>query len=620
MDIKIVRIFNRAVEDFSKANYESAAKKLLQVLTHQPKSFDALYILGVVYGIKGNHTKASEYLKKALEVTPDNNYAHFNLAKSLSELGNEIEALPHHLKAIELAPNHEDAWLNYGRSLINLERYTEAINCFDKILQKNNKLLAALVNKAIAFQKLNKYEEALELLFFAGNIDPNCPTIYNNIGAIMHAMLRHNEAIIYFERAIRLDNNYYEAINNLGSAYSELTRYEDAISCFKSAIELKKDYVEAWSNLGTALSETGSYEESIASYKKAIEINPYFAEATCNLGSALNDLGEHIEALELYKKAIDIDKSYPESHYNLANYYLSRFNYAMGWDEYKWRFFIKKSQSKFLVTSRPEWTGLNSQARLFIWGEQGVGDQILYCSMLPSLENYKNNIIVSVEKKLIKILNNSFPYITFIQNGETLEEKEYDEQIPMGSLGKFLRKSAEEFPKENIYLKLKDIDRLSQYRKKLSHKSNCGISWRSINKHLGIHKSMPLEIMASIFQNKKFNFINLQYGKINEELNVFNNNIISFEELDLFKNIEDLMLLISVCDVVVTTSNTTAHVSGAMGKKTILLIPNSKGKMWYWNDMGGKCIWYPSIRIIKQDAQGDWGGAIVKANEMLEEI
>ena len=616
---KIIKILNSAVEDFSNSNYDSAAKKLDQILIYQPNNFDALHISGVIQGIKGNHAKAGEYLKKAIKIMPDNSYAHFNLAKSLSELGNELEALPHHLKAIQLAPNNEESWLNYGKSLLNLNKYTESITCFNQILLNNKNSVPALVNKAIALQKLDNNDGALELLNIALKINPTSAIIHNSIGVVLHSLRNYEDAIIYFERAIKIDENYHQAINNLGSTFNDLTKYEEAISYFERAIKLKKDYAEAWSNLGAALSEKEKYLEAIFSCKKAIEINPYYVEATSNLGSAFNEIGKHEEALFLYKKAIDLDNKYAEAHYNLANYYLSRFIFISGWAEYKWRFFTKKSQSKFLATSRPEWTGLNSNARLFIWAEQGIGDQILYSSMLPSLANYKNEIIISVDKKLIKIFRNSFPQFIFIQDDEVLEEKEYDQQIPMGNLGIFLRKSVNDFPKENIFLKSKDVNRESLYKNKLMNKKTCGVSWRSINKHLGIHKSMSLETLSPIFQNKCFNFINLQYGNVNEELNEFRNNILRFDELDLFKNIDDLILLISICDVVVTTSNTTAHVAGAMGKKTILLVPNSKGKMWYWNEMDGKCLWYPCINIIKQDAQGDWKSAIKHACKILEE-
>jgi tetratricopeptide (TPR) repeat protein len=179
---KIVRILNSAVEDFSNSNYDSAAKKLDQILIYQPNNFDALHISGVIQGIKGNHAKAGEYLKKAIKIMPDNSYAHFNLAKSLSELGNELEALPHHLKAIQLAPNNEESWLNYGKSLLNLNKYTESITCFDQILLNNKNSVPALVNKAIALQKLDNNDGALELLNIALKINPTSAIIHNSIG------------------------------------------------------------------------------------------------------------------------------------------------------------------------------------------------------------------------------------------------------------------------------------------------------------------------------------------------------------------------------------------------------------------------------------------------------
>ena len=621
MDIKIVEKLNKAIDDFNNSNFESATKRLNQVLNHQPNNFDALQIIAVINGVQGKHEKASEYLKKALQIKPNNSFIHFNLAKSLSELGKELEALPHHIKAIELAPENEDALLNYGITLINIGKNNDALECFNKILEKNNTSVPALVNKANALKKLDKKEEALEILMNALRINPNNSITNNNIGTILHSMQKYEESLIYYQKAININNEYSETYNNMGSALSELIKYNEAIDCFKKAIEINKDYVEAWSNLGTAQSELGNYSDCLDSYKKSIEINPNYAEAVCNLGTALYEKGDYLEAINQYKKAILIDRNYAESHYNLANLCLSRFDFNEGWKEYKWRFFIKKTQSSALLTTRPEWNGVNSNARLLIWAEQGIGDQILYCSMLPSLANYKNKITISLDKKLIKIFNKSFPNFTFIEKGEALEEEEYDEQISMGGLGIFFRKSVHDFPRENIFLKFDNINNVREYKQKLSSGRICGISWRSNNKYIGFHKSMPLKIMEPILQNKNFNFINLQYGTEKEEYNIIKkNNINCFDELDIYNSLEDLMLLISICDVVVTTSNTTAHVAGAMGKKTILLIPNSKGKLWYWNGFDDSCLWYPTIKIVQQDYQGDWKSTINKVNKILEKI
>jgi ADP-heptose:LPS heptosyltransferase len=80
-----------------------------------------------------------------------------------------------------------------------------------------------------------------------------------------------------------------------------------------------------------------------------------------------------------------------------------------------------------------------------------------------------------------------------------------------------------------------------------------------------------------------------------------------YEGIDKFEDIEGVAALISNCDIVVTCSNVTAHIAGALGKKTFLFLPFGRGKLWYWHDEGGKSIWYPSIKIFTADSPGEWG-------------
>ena len=119
--------------------------------------------------------------------------------------------------------------------------------------------------------------------------------------------------------------------------------------------------------------------------------------------------------------------------------------------------------------------------------------------------------------------------------------------------------------------------------------------------------------------------IDLQYGDTREEREALKKrngiNINKVNDIDNFSNIDGLASLIDACDFIVTISNVTAHIAGALGKKVFLMVPYSKGRCWYWHDGLKQSLWYPSIQIFSQTEAGDWSLPINQIKEkILKEI
>jgi hypothetical protein len=117
-------------------------------------------------------------------------------------------------------------------------------------------------------------------------------------------------------------------------------------------------------------------------------------------------------------------------------------------------------------------------------------------------------------------------------------------------------------------------------------------------------------------------FINLQYGETRQETKkIFEERKIeikSIAEIDNFSDIDGLAALISACDYIVTTSNLTAHIAGALNKKTYLLLPYGRGKIWYWGEFSDDSLWYPSIEFFRKTRTDSWADAIEKLSNKLK--
>jgi ADP-heptose:LPS heptosyltransferase len=215
----------------------------------------------------------------------------------------------------------------------------------------------------------------------------------------------------------------------------------------------------------------------------------------------------------------------------------------------------------------------------------------------------------------------------FLPRGINLNTLTFDAHCRIDSLGQFFLNNLESFKKRNYPYLVPDIERTKSLEKTLraSHsKTLCGISWLSKNEKFGDSKSIQLEMLDPILRLPGIQFIDLQYGDTSEtRADLYRKTGIEvrkIEEIDNYKDIDGFASLVAACDLVITVSNTTAHVAGALGKPTLLLVPYSTGKLFYWHSLNGQSLWYPSVRTFEQSSIGDWQQTIQDISNYLHPI
>ena len=572
-------VLQQAIKAFQDGNFDGAEVILKRVLQVDPKNLPALHILGLIKASQRNYIEATEYLARAARIHPNDASIQYNLAKALADSGNDKDALAHHKKAVVLAPNNPEAWLNYGKSASNFGRYEDALVCYDNALSLKSDYAEAALNKGATLKELKRYEEA----------------------------------IAFAEQALALNPNLAEACLNKGVALKELKRYDEAIAHYDTALGLKPDFAEGWSNKGNTLHELKRYDEAISHFDKALSLKPDFHEAWTNKGVTLNELKRYDEAISHFDKALSFKPDYAEGWFNKAALNLFLKKYQAGWEHYDWRLKIRDRQLKIAIESLALWNG-SSCKHLLILSEQGVGDIIFYASMLRIVKNRVGNITLSIDIRLLPILSRSFPEVTFIDQNAPLDTRLYDNQVQLGSLPIIMNMQPNMVGRRVPYLLDNDVLtkalQNSPDQKKLL---KCGVAWKSNNQKLGKNKSILLPDLNDIFQVDGYEFINLQYGDTQQEIKNLENNygaqLTTIDDIDLFSNIDGLLSIIQTCDFIVTTSNVTAHLAGALGKTTFLLVPYSAGRIWYWHEEVISS-WYPSISLYSQDHNFQWDSAI----------
>ena len=198
----------------------------------------------------------------------------------------------------------------------------------------------------------------------------------------------------------------------------------------------------------------------------------------------------------------------------------------------------------------------------------------------------------------------------FLPDEKTLEKEEFDYHSPMGSLPRLFRNSEKDFDRViRGYLKA-DPKRVELLRDELGLKGKkvVGISWKSIKASNKLKKSMALIDFKKIFESLNITLVNLQYGDVDQEIREFKKEtgieVLQCGSVDNRDDLDGLAALIEMCDLVVSTSNVTIHLAGALGKETWVLLPYVANFWWLLDRTDS--IWYPSLKLYRQKKFGDW--------------
>ena len=518
---------------------------------------------------------------------------------------NEMEELENLFKLNDL-----DALEKKARKFIaNYPKVSNLYNILGFVLQKKNNSNEAILN----------FSQAI-------NIQPNFDQAHNNLGNVLQETGKFDEAIRSYQKAIKINPNYAEAYSNLGNALTELGKFDEAAKNQRQALKLNPNHAEFYTNLGSTLTELGKIEEAITNHQKAIKLNPQYAEAYSNLGIALAGLGKFEEAIVNHQHALKLNPKYTKAILNESFIRLTLGELKIGWAKYEMRL-GKGGVTAIRYQTEKIWNGDFLDGTLLVWGEQGIGDHIIFASMLTDLRKYAKNIILEVDKRLENLLKRYFEKMNFsnikILDAEKIRTHNFDKHIAIGSLGQYLRKSKKSFDATPKKYMIPSLLKEKELRNKFfqDNKLKIGISWKTLNKKQQF-RNVNLDQMIPILSNPNCTFINLQFGRVDKDLQYLRSkhgiNIQSIKEIDNHNDIDGLAALINCLDLVITIQNTTAHLSGALGKKTWIML--AKNARWQWFNSEKKSLWYPTAKLFRQEKMGDWSGVINSISTELKSL
>ena len=404
----------------------------------------------------------------------------------------------------------------------------------------------------------------------------------------------YDEALDVLKHLLNENMNDPEGIFLTGCLYVEVGNHGLAYTYLRRASELMPERAEVWSALGTC-ADLVNTEESIAAFEAALRINPKATTPMVNLAGVEMYLGNFERAISLCAKAILIDPDSIAAHDIRGLSFLALENYERGWADHELSLGAK-FRKEIIFGNETRWNGLGDQ-RVIVYGEQGLGDEIMFASCLEDMMKYCE-VIVECDPKLEGLFKRSFPeatvYGTRNLTASWPKYEEYDARCSIGSLPYYFRKYSNSFP-GTPYLKADPIRR-KQWRTTLDDmgdKPKVGIAWRGGGKFTcRKDRAIPLEYFEPLFEVA--DVINLEY----EKADTGDYPIHTFSHATLTRDYDDTAALVAELDYVVATTTTINHLCGALGVPCHVLV--EKHPNWRW--IPDKMVWHDSIVIHR----GDW--------------
>ena len=406
---------------------------------------------------------------------------------------------------------------------------------------------------------------------------------------------------------------YVDAWNALGNVNKLQRRWEEAATCYRRALELAPRLAAALSNLGICLRNSGREAEALDYLMQAAALEPTNLEIQFNSYLGMIDNGRVAEGEQGLVRVLAEAPEHAEAHLVLAIQLLASGRYADGWREYEWRNRIETWERRNAEYPYPWWRGeALADRRLLVRAEQGLGDQIMFASCLPELEQLGHNITVECEPRLVPVFARSFPGCAVCaRRADGAAERVAqgwvpDLQVNIGSLPYLLGRP---FPRGNSYL-LADPVKVRAWRERLSGLGaglKVGLSWRGGTWNTRqLARSIPLPELAPVLSVASTDFVSVQYGDCAADLAALarTGNATLHHWPEALDDYDETVALVAALDLVVSVQTTIVHLAGALGTPVWVMVPGRPE--WRYGREGETMPWYASARLFRQDESSGW--------------
>jgi tetratricopeptide (TPR) repeat protein len=650
---RLNKLAKRASSAFAESDLAEVRQLYGEVLILDSGHAEANYWLGYLECREGNPEAGAAHLKTAstaaLEtaqwLAPD---SFVELGMALNTLGREAEAAESFEVVLERFPAYTEGQLKLAEEMEADEHLVEsAIDACHRGLLVNGRHPCLLKKIAELLENELRWEEAADFwVHLCGVANPN-PNIHLRIGL---CRLRHNDdaqaARVEFEKALEIEPDHEAATFALAERLDEEGEFDDVISRLERLAKARPDsarvpltlanflrkydrideaipqwrdglakepkWDDSWRNLGFGLEHLDRIDEAVDAYRQAAQAAPDNAENHRYLGSALQDAGQLDEALDAYGQAIKADPENAEAHWGRFWVRALRGDFPKAWEDYEWRWKLRERTTPELDDSAPLWEGgdLSGQT-FFLRAEQGYGDTIQTIRYAPILADMGATVKVGCPPALARLLSDA-PGISEVITGNA-GRVNFNSHQALFSLPRILGTTLDNIPGTVPYLTAPSQSGVELPATKGVFR--IGLTWHGSGSHNPDRRSVPFEQLLPMLGQERAMFFSLQLGDAAYDPARADAENKLADLSPLMDDFASTAALIEQLDLVITIDTAVAHLAGALGKPTWLLL--SAAPDWRWMLGHSDSPWYPSMRLFRQAKLGDWGEPLAKLREEL---
>lgn len=553
----------------------------------------------------GRLAEARAIYEDVLAGTPGDAEARHLLGLALFQSGDGEAGLAEVSRAIALRDDVAQFHANWGRIATALGRHAEAADAYARALALAPNDAAAVSDLAAARIKLGDPTAARDAARRAIALDAALPQAHHNLGLALEILGETADAEAEFARAAELDPGFADAHQSLGQRLQARGAFETAAESYRRAAIARPGFVEALTNFGLVRAAQGMRAEAIAAFREALGHDPRQAATHSNLGVALVEEGDLDGALAAFGRAVELAPGDAEIRRNRALALLLAGRLQEGFAEYVWRWQTKHFQPIAYPRPMPAWAGEDvCGRRVLVHCEQGLGDSIHFARYLPLLAARGAEVVLECPDALAPLLGSVAGVFRTVAPKAAAGPCDF--HAGMFDLPRMFKTGATTIPADVPYFAT-DPTRVQVSAGKLPPKRGfrVGLAWRgsAINPR-DAQRSPGLAAFAPLFDVPGCEFVSLQKEKGADDIVRLGLSARIIDPMGGVRDFADSAALVAALDLVIACDTAIAHLAGALAKPVWIALPFVPD--WRWGMTAETSAWYPTARLFRQQAHGDW--------------
>jgi tetratricopeptide (TPR) repeat protein len=575
-------LFEAGLRHFRTGRHLDAQLCCRQALEANPDHAETLHLMGLLSLHAKQYDHATEWISRAIRLDPKVEYL-ASLGTTLQQQGRREEALKVFDKALQLNPNDAELWRHLADTLMELARLDQALLTFQHVLKLN----------------------------------PDHQHALHKSGALLNQLGRHEEAIGYLDRSHELLPNHAPTLQARAWALYHLNRWEESLAEARRASELDPDNADTCNNIGLALWRLGWNEEALGWFDKAIEARPNFAAAFGNKIIALFYLHRFEAVFTHYDRMKALGLNHALTDWNVSLVHLLTGNFEAGWPGHQAR--LNLPSASYPKIPRRMWLGGEAieDKTILIAPDEGLGDTIQFVRYVPMLAKRGARVLLVVQDPLHSLLSgmDGVSQCAPVSAVNTLPA--FDFHCPISSLPLAFGTRLDTIPAAIPYLPSPVASRVQAWEDRLGARTRLrvGLVWSGRPSHMNDHnRSIPLQAFSRLFD------VDATLVSLQKDLRP-NDAALLRERSDIIDLTADLTdftetaALISCLDLIISVDTSVAHLAGALGRPTWILLPYTPDYRWLLDRSDSP--WYPSARLFRQTESREFETVLDRVRDEL---